>query len=535
MARIFISYARKYEPFARKIATSLSDVGANVWLDVKDIPLGMNWSSAIQEGLDLGDLMILILTPEAMVSENVAHEWQYYLDDGKPIIPILLVPTRVHFQIRRLQYVDFHGQDYETAFAQLHSQLRRQGLKLNALSADDANITLPDNPTLPVQKTDTQPPIPTDELIDKFYNRKVGSTLTLAKEADKLLTQISQRDDIPFFLDLEIERADMNAILEKYRIEQQKAKERARLQREYNSLEIAIKHQPFDRARRHVEKWLDDHPNFPDSKNYRDKVSPIQRTRKSLRKILPVPFDLIHIPAGQVTLTNTWDDEENYVGKKGASKTFDVVEFAIAKYPVTNAQFEPFLKAGGYDNQQWWTTDGWKQRQKDGWTQPRYWDDAKWNNSEQPIVGVSWYEAVAYCHWLSETTSIKIMLLTEQQWQRAAQGDYNRTYPWGDEWHCERCNNSVRSCDSNITTFVTHYESKGDSPFGVVDMVGNVWEWCLTDYYKGGNDMNGTNVRCLRGGSWLNDYYEDFRCVSRLRGNPSNGGNYRGFRFALSY
>jgi len=263
--------------------------------------------------------------------------------------------------------------------------------------------------------------------------------------------------------------------------------------------------------------------------------SPLESARSSLQKILPIPFDLIHIPAGQVTLTNTWDIKEAYVGKKGESKTFDVSEFALAKYPVTNAQFEPFLKAGGYDNQQWWTTDGWKYRQDKRWTQPRYWKDSKWNGATQPIVGVSWYEAVAYCHWLSHTTNTKIMLPTEQQWQRSAQGDDGRVYPWGNDWNGDLCNNDADDKGIGKTTPVTQYEGKGDSPFGVVDMAGNVWEWCLTDYYKGSNDVNGTDVPGLRGGSWGNSNLVNFRCVHRDRIFPNNGYISRGFRFALSY
>ncbi len=156
MARIFISYARKHESFARRLAASLSDVGADIWLDVEDIPAGMNWSSAIQQGLDAAELMLVIITPESMTSHNVEDEWQYYLDHHKPVLPILLVPAKVHFQLNRLQYVDFHNQDYDIAFRQLHSELRRKGVRLNPLSSNDESVPLPAQPTLP--ERDTAPP-----------------------------------------------------------------------------------------------------------------------------------------------------------------------------------------------------------------------------------------------------------------------------------------------------------------------------------------------------------------------------------------
>ncbi len=205
--------------------------------------------------------------------------------------------------------------------------------------------------------------------------------------------------------------------------------------------------------------------------------------------------------------------------------------YSIAKYPITNAQFAKFIEADGYSQKKWWTEAGWSQREKDKWTQPRYWTDAKWNGAEQPVVAVSWYEAVAFCLWLSDTTEEKIMLPTEDQWQYAAQGDDGRAYPWGNDWDCKRCNNSVKPCDSNATTPVRQYEGNGDSPFGVVDMAGNVWEWCLTDYEDKTNDVNSpANRRVLRGGSWLNVNNGFFRCGIRGRGDPILWNNGIGFR-----
>jgi len=127
------------------------------------------------------------------------------------------------------------------------------------------------------------------------------------------------------------------------------------------------------------------------------------------------------------------------------------------------------------------------------------------------------------------------MLPTEQQWQYAAQGDDGRAYPWGNDWDCKRCNNSVKPCDSNRTTPVRQYEGKGDSPFGVVDMAGNVREWCLTEYKSGNTGINGTEDRVLRGGSWFDFNSVNFRCDYRNRDDPSDWYNNGGFRLARSY
>ncbi len=89
MTKVFISYSRKDEEFARQIATDLDRLGASIWLDVDDIPPGVNWSSAIQQGLDNCDTLLLVVSPDSMDSSNVTDEWQYFRDEGKPIIPIM--------------------------------------------------------------------------------------------------------------------------------------------------------------------------------------------------------------------------------------------------------------------------------------------------------------------------------------------------------------------------------------------------------------------------------------------------------------
>ncbi|HEX2623509.1 MAG TPA: toll/interleukin-1 receptor domain-containing protein [Phototrophicaceae bacterium] len=126
MLRIFISYSRKDEVFARQIAGELSQFDIDVWMDIEDIPVGQKWSNAIQQGLDTSDLMLVILSPTSMESTNVEDEFTYFLDQKKPVIPLLFQPTRIHFQLGRVQYIDFHGQTFEPAMKQLFGEIERR-------------------------------------------------------------------------------------------------------------------------------------------------------------------------------------------------------------------------------------------------------------------------------------------------------------------------------------------------------------------------------------------------------------------------
>jgi formylglycine-generating enzyme required for sulfatase activity len=218
--------------------------------------------------------------------------------------------------------------------------------------------------------------------------------------------------------------------------------------------------------------------------------------------------------------------------------------YSIAKYPLTNAQYAPFVEAGGYDQRQWWTDAGWEAKTNGiafdwnaggavatntPWTTPRFWDDSQWNGAEYPVVGVSWYEALAFCRWLSDVTGENITLPTEEQWQYAAQGDDGRLYPWGNEWDCTRCNNSIKPCQSDHTTPIRQYEGKNDSPFGVVDMSGNVWEWCLSDYHYKDSDVE---MRVIRGGGWFYFSTADCRTNFSYGDLPIGSYNFRGFRIS---
>jgi formylglycine-generating enzyme required for sulfatase activity len=216
------------------------------------------------------------------------------------------------------------------------------------------------------------------------------------------------------------------------------------------------------------------------------------------------------IPGGVVTLAAG--------GYLAESAEFVLAPFAMARYPVTNQQFAEFIAARGYHIREWWTAEGWAAREKGVWEAPRYWDSEEWNRPTYPVVGVSWYECLAYSRWLSGVADRPIALPTEQQWQRAGQGDDGRLYPWGNETPDETLCNWNRNVDE--TTPVNAYPA-GVSPYGVWDMCGNVWEWCLTGWESGAATPDGREARLLRGGSWSSDSLLSLRVTNRSSKDPN--------------
>ncbi len=139
MIRTFISYAHADAAFATRLASALPTLGIEPWIDRDGIHGGTRWSSAIQQALDSAEALILILSPASMTSSNVEDEWQYALDKGKPVFPVLLEPTDVHFQLGRIQYTDFYGQPFDAALTKLATAFRRM-LDTEDESATDTAI-----------------------------------------------------------------------------------------------------------------------------------------------------------------------------------------------------------------------------------------------------------------------------------------------------------------------------------------------------------------------------------------------------------
>jgi len=231
----------------------------------------------------------------------------------------------------------------------------------------------------------------------------------------------------------------------------------------------------------------------------------------------------------------------------------------VGRYPVTNHQFARFIAAGGYENPDYWGGEesaAWRWRigePRYDWQRtdaPDRWDDSRFGKSRRgyPVVGVSWYEANAYCAWLTEEfqvpgftfqawrdgkleslnlepETLTARLPTDEEWIAAADGEEGGRYPWGPEWHESRANTGEGGIGG--TAPVAMYPAGRSERYEVWDLGGNVWEWTGSWYDEE------YQYRALRGGSW-HDYRGSARVRARDRHYPDLSLDGGGFRVVVS-
>ena len=186
--------------------------------------------------------------------------------------------------------------------------------------------------------------------------------------------------------------------------------------------------------------------------------------------------EMVSVPAGEFIMGS--DDPEADDNEKPTSKVF-VGAFLIDEFEVTNARYLRCIEAGSC-------------------TRPigRGYDDP--TKANLPVTIISWQQAVAYCRWAGKR------LPTEAEWEKAARGGDGRRYPWGNSFEAKRANVGYTAGTTPVGSLPT-----GASPYGAMDMAGNVWEWTASLYkpypydpHDGREDLNGRGSRVERGGSW---------------------------------
>ena len=300
-----------------------------------------------------------------------------------------------------------------------------------------------------------------------------------------------------------------------------------------------------------------------------------------VRVILP---EMIPVTAGRY-LVGSRDDEDAYKDESPWQEV-DLSAFSIGRWLVTNAEYACFMQAGGYSDPTWWqgelakrwlggedvaggelkrllelydlleSTPNWQAQVKETWTPenikdwenvlklgrgefeqslssrlksksrsaPQFWKQSGWDNPSQPVTGVTWFEARAYCAWLSGMTGAEYRFPDEDEWEAAARGEQGTIYPWGNAWDGQKAN-TIEGRVLRPSVVGAYAAPGGVSVNGIEDQCGNVWEWTRSLYqpyplkpFPDGDDES-TGDRVVRGGSW-SSYRWDARCAYRFGDFP---------------
>jgi len=500
--RIFISYARVDKPYCVQIAEMLEI--HETWYDQR-LYAGQDWWKEILQRLDWCEGFIYLMSPDSLASEYCQKEFLIAQRIGKPIFPVLIhAEAQIPDMLSKLQYVDLsRGLTHEGTRALLNAifvterNMNFNGRSHRFMQRETPHMLPPAEENNPITSNATadvhDPAAVIGKAAEAMESGDYDSAVFLLRRA--LETGYRSR-----FIDLEGLLAEAEAALER----QTRMRE---IEREYQSIAELIKRrrtraygcQALASFRKVVPDY--DPENLVDLCAEAQAAELVRRTYEP-RVIKPrfsMPLlEWCPVHGGGVILSDqTHGNAGNSRSMRITGQPLYIEPFRIAKFPVTNEQYQVFLDdPDGYGNPKWWGYSAFAQAWRSANPQPA---ESQFKGEERPRENVTWFEAMAFCLWLSEKLDLPIMLPTKQQWRRAAQGDDGRIYPWGNEFDTALCN--TRESRIRMTTQVMRYDM-GLSPFGAYDMAGNVWEWCLNSAYDD-LDITSDRPRAVQGGSFI--------------------------------
>jgi formylglycine-generating enzyme required for sulfatase activity len=255
--------------------------------------------------------------------------------------------------------------------------------------------------------------------------------------------------------------------------------------------------------------------------------------------------DYVYVPAGPFRMGDSFGDGES---RERPVHLVELDAFYIARVEMTNGEWKKFRADPGYDDPRFWPEGRVVPKdQVPYWTQPNNHGGDTPDSDSYPLLGVNWDSAVAYCNWLSAKTGKKYRLPTEAEWEKAARGIDQRRYPWGNAIDRSYANFvGAQAFDTGLPVGYYDGTRRADlqtqsnaSPYGALDMAGNVMEWCHDwygrDYYAVSARKNPKGpatgaYRVVRGGSFFVEAF-DLRTYGRSAAWPSfQGHRMIGFR-----
>lgn len=467
--RIYISYDKEDQPQCVQIAEHL---------EFHQVRFSHNTNHSNSDGLEWCHSVIFLVSRNSVNSPNCIREIKMAQQLRKHIVQIAIEPNipTLEFINSSRQFILDDGLDAVvvreilTTLAEIEEETTPTMDASQSLSQDNSQITT---------------------------NQLLHEAVHAMKEADFAhavicLTQIMERDDQPKYI-------NTKQLLKEAKIAQDHQVQQRKMQLEYLQIvelfKLSVTRSVGIQAFKDFRKA---NPNYdpnnlsafiePQEEAFEEQLTFLQYATDRTRKI-PL-LEWCEIPEGNVHLTT-----------KDGNRTLFVNDFLMARYPVTNKQYQAFIIApNGYSDPYWWefSENAWKWRiDNPDPTEPTF------NGHDRPRENVNWYEAIAFCRWLSEMTNLEITLPTLNQRRRAIMGEDGREYPWGNTFDQSRCNTHEQGL--RVTTSVNRYK-QGVSQYGVYDLVGNVWEWCLD---RAPSDKKGDTViekAYVHGGSWMGPY-----------------------------
>lgn len=541
--KIFVSYARTDKPYCIRIIETLH--AHDVWYDQR-LYAGQDWWKEILRRLEWCEVFLYLLSPDSVTSQYCRRELELALRLKRDIIPVMITrDTVLPEKTRDWQYVDLTDNLTVENVSQLLNAILIVERQKTIEPAPTSKVEVPDSP---VGSSGNPAEAISDAVraLEKGDYRRAARLLRQAKASgyqsrfvkiDKLLrvaesalkerkqTREVEREyqHIVALFAFESTRQLACEALEEFRrefgdydprglrklCEPATAEDRAksRVRRSTNirptpspprieAAPPAASRTPSARASSQAvpDRPISGHAAGPALKAVAQTEMPRRLpdadAPPSVKEVLPM-LQWCDIPHGTVTVSSIVGADEDF-----GEMTVQVDNFVMSKYPVTNAQFAIFAHAeDGYKNSRWWTFSEHAQR----WFKlGKGAADARFSGEQHPRENVNWYEATAFANWLGSLLNMKVTLPTVAQWQRAAQGDDDRYFPWGDEYNEEHCN--TLETGLKMTTPVNRYH-QGVSHYGVYDMAGNIWEWTLNTAAAAEDGRD--HRRAVAGGSYV--------------------------------
>jgi len=483
--QVFISHSSKDAEIAHRLADDLRRAGLRVWITPGSIQPLEAWEDAIERGLDESGQFVLLASPNATQSEWVKRETrEAYKAERKGqmgLYPLMVEDCELSEIYRWLdkQAIHCHIERYNDGLREL---LKAMGIVDHEA---EARLLTAEVDRLKGQLAHVREE--RDEAIGK--HKRLTAELSEAKRARAQLSadlQAAQAQVAQLEGELKAKLIELAAAVADGQALQQTI---AALTRDQQTLQGER-----DEA---VAKLSVLQAQIPSSQPAAAKLKTVNKDRYVITLAPQVTMEFVRIPAGEFIMGSDQDSDN-------PRRKFNLPEYWLGKTVVTTAQYLAFVKATGYKGHD-------------------YWDKNLADKLNHPAVYVSWDDAQAFCAWASKVSKLKVSLPSEQQWEKGARGTDGREYPWGNEEPTAQRANYGKGSDIKNLAPVGSYSPEGDSPYGLQDMAGNVWEWC-EDWY---DDKKETRV--LRGGSFYSNA-DNVRCASRFNGNPFILNHNRGFR-----